>query len=340
MDQGERTGRAGDRREPAARPFGDESEEERDHGRHEQLTARRRGQRQRRERPAAAGGEREDPDRRREHREPAPGRTEDLLARLPRDDERDRHEHARLVLNDRRRVDPGEPGDEGEEAVPERECVPGVQPAVTELVDGAERERPEVVELPDAGEVEEVVPTGQMPHQEPERDPEADAGGNDCERDGGQASGLSRPHHGGDSGTHRDRGEQDQRPRQRGVDEEHHGGRDEKRAEAPGERSREAGHAQRSRDQEPGHEQTGRRRGEPQTEPPAGLRSEPREPQRRQREQRHERPRDATHISRSGAGKAGTSALWAASVKPTASGSAQPRGTSVHARPGRSPRGR
>ena len=54
-------------------------------------------------------------DRRGEHREPAPGRAEDLLARLPGDEERDRHEHARLVQNDRRRVDAGEPGDEREE---------------------------------------------------------------------------------------------------------------------------------------------------------------------------------------------------------------------------------
>ena len=273
VDERERPGR--DRRASRARP----------------ATARRRKRRRARSRPArAAAGSpsRAAPapctsrrSRRRartsrpsgEHRQPAPGRAEDLLARLPRDEERDRHEHARLVLNDRRRVDPGEPGDEREEAVPERERVPGVQPAVTELVDACAAR----------------APRGR-------RASERGRGGRGRPHRSGAASGTrarSRsptPAATTASGTgdrppacpdritaatpapHRDRGEQDQRPRQRGVDEEHHRGRDEQRAEAPRQGSREARHAQRGRDQEAGHEQTGRRRGESQAEPPAGLR--------------------------------------------------------------------
>ena len=74
------------------------------------------------------------------------------------------------------RVDAAEARDEREERVPEREGVAGVEAAVAELVHGAQREAAEVVELPHAGEVEEVVPTAQVPGEKPERDPEPDPG--------------------------------------------------------------------------------------------------------------------------------------------------------------------
>ena len=76
--------------------------------------------------------------------------------------------------DDRGGVDSSEPGDEREERMPERERVPGVEAAVAELVHAPQRQSAEVVELANAGEMEEVVPARQVPGQEPERDPEPD----------------------------------------------------------------------------------------------------------------------------------------------------------------------
>ena len=86
------------------------------------------------------------------------------------------------MQDDLARVDAGQPRDEREERVPEREGVAGVQAAVPELVDGAERQPAEVVELPHAGEVEEVVAACQVGRDRPERDPEPDPGGRDQNR--------------------------------------------------------------------------------------------------------------------------------------------------------------
>ena len=162
MDEREPERRDRERRDPGARPLGDVGEEERDHGRDEQLPAERRRQRERGVRAAASGGEREHRDLDEEHREPAPRRPEDRLPGLPGDEERRRHEHGRLVQHDPLRVDAAELGDEREERVPERERVPGVEPAVPELVDGAQREPAEVEQLPHAREVEVVVAAGQV----------------------------------------------------------------------------------------------------------------------------------------------------------------------------------
>ncbi len=58
--------------------------------------------------------------------------------------------------------------------MPEWERIPGVEAAVAELVHAPQRQSAEVVELANAGEMEEVVPSRQVPGQEPERNPEPD----------------------------------------------------------------------------------------------------------------------------------------------------------------------
>ena len=68
-------------------------------------------------------------------------------------------------------VGAGDLRDERQEAVPERERVPGMEAAVGELVRGVEREVVEGEELLDAGEVEEPVAAdvaGDAPEQEAE----------------------------------------------------------------------------------------------------------------------------------------------------------------------------
>ena len=148
---------------PAARPLGDVGEEERDHRRDEQLPAERRRERERGVRAAAA---------RRRARRSTPGRGAPRARPTPTGRRAFPDSHAtrnaagtstrRLVQHDLRRVDPAELGDEREERVPERERVPGVEPAVPELVDRAQREPAEVEQLPHAREVEVVVAAGQV----------------------------------------------------------------------------------------------------------------------------------------------------------------------------------
>ena len=84
-------------------------------------------------------------------------RAEDLAPHLVREHEGKRGEDARLVQDDRARVDGGELRHERKPAVPERERVARVQPSVLELVDRPKRESAEVVELAHAPEVEERV---------------------------------------------------------------------------------------------------------------------------------------------------------------------------------------
>ena len=77
--------------------------------------------------------------------------------------------------HDARRIDPAELRHEREESVPERERVPGMEPAVPELVDRPQGERAEVVELAHAADVEQRVAVDDSGNV-PERDPEADSG--------------------------------------------------------------------------------------------------------------------------------------------------------------------
>ena len=71
-------------------------------------------------------------------------------------------------------IDAGDPRDEREEAVPQRERVAGVQPAVLELVDGAQVQVAELDELPHARLVEEAV-AGDGALDVPEQPAEHDA---------------------------------------------------------------------------------------------------------------------------------------------------------------------
>ena len=70
------------------------------------------------------------------------------------------------------RLDASQPGDEGQEHVPEREGVPGMEAAVPELVERPQVQVGEGEQLPHASEVEERVAV-QRPRHVPEQDPEA-----------------------------------------------------------------------------------------------------------------------------------------------------------------------
>ncbi len=85
--------------------------------------------------------------------------------------ERQRREHRGLVQHDVGGVEKRDACDEREEGMPEREGVAGMEPAVRELVDRAERERVERLQLAHAGEVEEAV-AADLACDVPERDPE------------------------------------------------------------------------------------------------------------------------------------------------------------------------
>ena len=96
---------------------------------------------------------------------------EERVPRLVGDERRRAARAPSLVQDDVRRVEEGDTRDEREEAVPERERVAGVQPAVGELVHGVERERVERLELAHAREVEEAVAAdlaGDVPEQDAE----------------------------------------------------------------------------------------------------------------------------------------------------------------------------
>ena len=119
------------------------AEEQGDDRRHEQLAGNRPGQLERGVRAAAAGSERDEGHLHEHRADCEPRRAEHRAAHLEGEHERERREDARLVQHDGRRVDAAELCDEREPAVPERKRVAGMQPAVLELVDRAERQRAE-----------------------------------------------------------------------------------------------------------------------------------------------------------------------------------------------------
>ena len=212
---------------------------------------------------------------------------QDRHARLVGDEERHRHEHARLVEDGRPGVDACEPGHPCHEHVPQGERVAGVQPAVHELVDGLEREVVERLQLADAGEMEERVAV-QLPGDRPQRDAEADAGQSHADRERGRPA--QRLPDGERERNRADAGVEDERPPQRPFDGEHHRrGRCQPR-EAPGERREDALLAERPCNERPGEKQAEGRRREPHVEPDTCLRKDVGE---RERGQRQELPRPA-----------------------------------------------
>ncbi len=155
-DREDETGRRR-RRIQRARVRPDRRQRKRERGGKQDVTGRGRGQREQRVRAAvpgreAGGRERSAGDGARRPRRPEEGPTG-----LVRDDDCDRGEDGREVEYDLLRVDAGDPRDEREEAVPERERVARVQPPVGELADPLEREPAELRELAHARQVEEPV---------------------------------------------------------------------------------------------------------------------------------------------------------------------------------------
>ena len=97
-------------------------------------------------------------------------------ARLVDDEHRKRGQHRRAVEHDVHRIGARHLRDEREEAVPERERVAGMQPAVRELVRAPEREVAERQQLLDPCEMEEAV-AADVPRDVPEEEPEQRARG-------------------------------------------------------------------------------------------------------------------------------------------------------------------
>ena len=161
-----------DQRQPR-RP--DEEHRQAHDGRDDQLTGGRRREVERVVGAAVPRRERDERDLAGQHREASPRRVEEGSTGLEGEQERERHEDRGLVEEHVGRVDPGEPADEREEPVPERERIPRMRSTVGELGDGVQREVVELRELPDPGEVEERVPLEGRP-EAPDRDREQGAG--------------------------------------------------------------------------------------------------------------------------------------------------------------------
>ena len=168
-----------DRRDRRVAAPGARDEEERDRGGDDQLARRGRRQRERRERAAVPGREAEERERRGEHG--GPGRREPKTATpaSKTTHARERREQRRLVAHDQLGIEPGEPRDEREEAVPERERIAGVEPAVLELVDGAQVQARQVDELAHARLVEQAVADDRaldVPEKQPSTMPKIQTG--------------------------------------------------------------------------------------------------------------------------------------------------------------------
>ena len=252
MDDGEHEPGGGDAREQAAaRPL-DVCERKCERSRQQDLAGGRRRQPQSGVRAAVTRCERRHGDRAADHRHRRADAPEERPARLVGDEQRHRRKHGGLVEDDVRRVEEADPGDEREEAVPERERVAGVETTVGELIDGVERERAERIELPHAREVEEAV-AADLPGDVPEQEPEHGA----CDEDPSPPRnplrprrGAPEPHCGGCGGE-----QQHERRRQRRADGKRHGERAEDQHQRPGERRRHAPLAERPRHERAGQQQ-------------------------------------------------------------------------------------
>ena len=189
--------------------------------------------------------------------------SEDREARLVGDGAGERHEQRRLVAHDHAGIDAREPGDEGEQLVPERERVAGVQTTVLELVDAAQVEGCQVDELADARFVEEAVARDgafDVPEQPPEDDAEPEPDSRTWSSWFAPrtrfvvVSDGQRNHE--DDREHRD-GEVD-----RAVQREHRGPRDEDRGHRPGQHRRRAALSERTCDRPAGRHDAERAEGE------------------------------------------------------------------------------
>ncbi len=171
VDDGEHEPRRGDRREQAAARRLDVGERERQRGGQQDLARGRCRQAERGVGAAVVGRECGHGDRAQDDGDGRADPPEERPACLVRDQQRHRRQHRRLVQHDLGGIEEADPRDEGEEAVPERERVAGMEPPVRELVDGPERERAERIQLLHAREMEEPVAAdvpGDVPEQEAE----------------------------------------------------------------------------------------------------------------------------------------------------------------------------
>ena len=169
-------------------------------------------------------------------------------------------------------------GDEREPAVPERERVSRMEPAVLELVHRAQRERAEVVELPDAAEVEERVAVDDA------LDPPEERAEHDSREHDRASSGqglVAAPPPPRERKRHHARGEDErEREAERCVHRERERERPRDERARPGEGGSGAPPAERARDEAAGeqeHERRGRE-AKPQSDPLP--RQEPREEQK------------------------------------------------------------
>ena len=153
----EHEARSGRRRDEPERRRPHGLERQRERGRHEELPRRGRGQREEDVGAAHPRGERDHRHLRRRGHARSPGPPEERPAGLEGDEHRERREDRRKVRDDPLRILARELRDERDEAVPERERVPGMQAAVGELRDTLEREVVELEQLPRPREVEQPV---------------------------------------------------------------------------------------------------------------------------------------------------------------------------------------
>ena len=259
VDQRHRARRGGDRGEQLPRRHAHVDEDECEQRREHQHPARVRRQRQRDEGTAVPGRETEQRPLGQQRRQAGPARAEERGAGLVGEPEAERQQHGRPVQHDLGGVDTGQLRDEREKAVPERERIARVQPAVAVLVQGAQRERAEVVELPDPAEMEERIAA--IRRDPPERDPGGEPEQEHAERPRGEPWG--RATRGERRGDQRDGAEHGEREPDRAVHREHQRHSDEERRQAPDENRREPFQPQRPRDDRAGNQQAGGRRGEP-----------------------------------------------------------------------------
>ena len=205
MDDREGQCSAGDRKEQAAAPVFDVGEDEDDdRDRHDRAgRGFRIGERLYRSRSSLVGPEY---DLRRGGRDSARPRSEQSPAKAVGQDAAQGGEGLAEVEHGGRPAHSGEMLDRGDDGMPEREGVPGMQAAVAELADGAQRrQRRKLGQLDHAAEVEEIVAVDDRV-----REPERDRDRNDRERNcrGGEQvapfEGRGLAEHGEDERDQRD----------------------------------------------------------------------------------------------------------------------------------------
>ena len=109
------------------------------------------------ERPGARARESEQADLGRCGRNPGPEQAEERRAGRVGEDDCERREDRRKMPKRELGVDVGEPRDERDRGVPDRERVAGVEASVAKLVEDVERREVECLELADPAQVEQAV---------------------------------------------------------------------------------------------------------------------------------------------------------------------------------------